>query len=78
MPVGEHPPSRIRQAKSALGKLLAAEVGFVGVGLTAGTQGGYEIVVMVMEANSPVLAKVPAEWEGIPVRAQVGGIPKKQ
>jgi len=78
MSVGEHPSSRIRQAKTTLGKLLATEIGFVGVGLAAGTKGRYEIVVMVMEANSPVLAKVPTEWEGIPVRAQVGGIPKKQ
>ncbi len=75
--MGEHSPSRIRQAKTALGKLLATEVGFVGVGVAAGAKGSYEIVVMVMEANSPVLAKVPTEWEGIPVRAQVGGIPKK-
>lgn len=76
--MGEYAPSRVRQAKTALGKLLATEVGFVGVGLAAGTKGRYEIVVMVMEANSPVLAKVPTEWEGIPVRAQVGGIPTKQ
>lgn len=76
--MGEYAPSQVRQAKTALGKLLATEVGFVGVGLAAGTKGRYEIVVMVMEANSPVLAKVPTEWEGIPVRAQVGGIPKKQ
>ena len=76
--MGAQPSSRVRQAKSALGKLLATEAGFVGVGVAAGTKGGYEIVVMVMEANSPVLAKVPTEWEGIPVRAQVGGIPRKQ
>jgi hypothetical protein len=76
--VGAQPSFRIRQAKTALGKQLATEDGFVGVGLAAGTKGGYEIVVMVMEANSPVLAKIPTEWAGIPVRAQVGGIPKKQ
>jgi len=76
--VGDHPSSRIRQAKASLGKLLATEAGFVGVGLAAGTKGRYEFVVMVMEADSPVLAKVPTEWEGIPVRAQIGGIPKKQ
>ncbi len=69
--------SRLQKAKTALGKLLAAEPGFVGVGISAGSADQYEIVVMVTDGQSPVLAKVPTEWEGIPVRTQVGGIPKK-
>lgn len=69
--------SRLQKAKTALGKLLAAEPGFVGVGISAGSADQYEIVVMVTDSQSPVLAKVPTEWQGIPVRTQVGGIPKK-
>jgi len=71
------PSSRIQKAKQALVKVLSAEPGFVGAGVSVGMSGQYEIVVMVMDATSPVLAKVPSEWEGIPVRTQIGGTPKK-
>lgn len=75
--MAERPSSRIQRAKETLVKLLAAEPGFVGAGVSLRMSGEYEIVVLVNDADSAVLAKVPSEWEGIPVRTQVGGIPKK-
>lgn len=73
----KRPLSRVEKAKRRLVKQLAAEPGFVGVGVAVGMAGQYEILVLVTDATSPVLAKVPSEWEGIPVRTEVGGIPKK-
>lgn len=75
--MGRRPSSRAQKAKERLTKLLAAEQGFVGAGVSLGTSGEDEIIVLVTDATSAVLAKVPGEWEGIPVRTQVGGIPKK-
>ena len=75
--VADRASSQAQRAKVTLGKLLAAEPGFVGVGLSAGTAGQYEIIVLVMDAESPVLTKVPSQWEGMPVRTQVGGRPRK-
>jgi len=60
-----------------LTKLLAAEPGFVGAGVSAGLAGQYEIIVLVTDDSSPVLAKVPNEWEGISIRTQIGGVPQK-
>ncbi len=70
-------PAHVQRAKNALVKHLAEEPGFVGVGISMSTPGQYEIVVMVVEHTSPVLAKVPPRWQGIPVRTQVGGVPRK-
>lgn len=75
--MGERAPSRIVRAKQALIKKLSAEPGFVGAGVSTGISGDFEIVVLVMEDGSPVVAKVPGEWQGIPVRVQVGGVPRK-
>jgi len=75
--MGEHLSSRTQKAKQRLVKLLAAEPGFVGAGVSVGMSGQDEIIVLVAGANSPVLAKVPREWEGILVRTEVSGIPKK-
>ncbi len=71
------PPARVQKAKRALERRLASEPGFVGAGVTTGGSGGYEIVVLVVEHTSPVLTKVPPQWDGIPVRTQVSGVPKK-
>jgi hypothetical protein len=70
-------PVRLQRAKDALVKRLADEPGFVGVGISMSAAGEYEIVVMVVQATSPALAKVPRRWQGVPVRAQVGGVPRK-
>ena len=70
-------PVRLERAKSALVKRLAGEPGFVGAGISRSDAGQYEIVVMVVEQTSPVLAKVPPRWQGIPVRTQVAGVPRK-
>ncbi len=75
--MAERPPARIESAKRSLVKRLAGEEGFVGAGVSTDSSGQYEIVVLVMEQTSPVLAKVPAEWEGFRVRAQAGGVPRK-
>ena len=58
-------------------KLLSAEPGFIGAGVSAGITGQYEIIVLVEDAKSPVLAKVPSEWEGIPVKTEIAGVPRK-
>ncbi len=73
----ERLPARVRQAKRTLAERLAAEPGFVGAGISTGRSGGYEIVVLVSDAACPALAKVPDQWEGIPVRAEVSGTPRK-
>ena len=70
-------PVRAQRAKEALVKRLADQPGFVGVGISQNPAGQFEIVVMVVEQTSPVLAKVPPRWQGIPVRTQVGGVPRK-
>lgn len=73
----KRPSPRLEQAKQRLIQRLAAEPGFVGVGVSVGRAGEYEMIVLVTDAASPVLAKVPSDWEGIRVRTAVGGIPKK-
>lgn len=70
-------PVRLQRAKDALVKRLMDEPGFVGAGISMSATGEYEIVVMVVETTSPALAKVPQRWQGIPVRAQIGGVPRK-
>lgn len=70
-------PVKAQRAKEALVKRLADQPGFVGVGISQNAAGQYEIVVMVVEQTSPVMTKVPQRWQGIPVRTQVGGVPRK-
>lgn len=69
--------ARVQKAKQALVKKLVAEPGFVGAGVSAGISGEFEIVVLVEKSTSPVLAKVPQDWQGVPVRAEVSGPPRK-
>ncbi len=71
------PSSRVEKAKQRLVKRLAHEPGFVGAGVSTDQSGQEEIVVLVTDAKSPLMRKVPIEWEGIPVRTEVGGTPKK-
>ena len=68
---------RVQKAKRSLVKVLSGKAGFVGAGVSVGASGSYEIVVMVVERGSPVLDAVPREWQGIPVRTLVGGVPRK-
>ena len=75
--MAERTSSQVEKAKRKLVKLLAGEPGFVGAGISMGASGQYEIVVLVKEASSPVVDKAPSEGEGIPVRTQVGGAPRK-
>jgi hypothetical protein len=75
--VTPRPSSRVEKAKQRLIKLLANEPGFVGAGVSTDQSGQEEIVVLVTDAKSPLMSKVPGEWEGIPVRTEVGGTPKK-
>lgn len=75
--MGERSSSQVQKAKERLVKLLAAEPGFVGAGISTGMSGQYEIIVLVADETSPVLAKMPVEWEGIPVRTKISGVPKK-
>jgi hypothetical protein len=70
-------PTKVQQAKEALVRALAAEPGFVGAGISKSRSGRYEIVVMVVELSSPLRAKVPQRWQGVPVRMQVSGVPRK-
>jgi hypothetical protein len=69
--------ARVQKAKRSLVKELSGMPGFVGAGVSVAASGRYEIVVMVVERGSPVVDAVPPEWEGIPVRTLVGGIPRK-
>lgn len=69
--------SQVQKAKQSLVKRLVAEPGFVGAGVSTGVSGEFVIIVLVEESTSPVLAKVPKEWQGIPVRTEVGGTPRK-
>ncbi len=70
-------PARLQKAKRSLTKKLAGAQGFVGAGVTTDASGGYEFVVLVVHRTSPVLLQVPAEWEGVPVRTEVSGAPRK-
>lgn len=75
--MADRPPARVQRARRALVKELSGRPGFVGAGVSLGASGDYEIVVMVVEKTSAILADVPREWEGIPVRTKVGGAPRK-
>jgi len=56
----------------------AIGVNLVGVGIGEKLSAGQpEIVVFVAETTSPVLAKVPTEWQGLAVRTEVSGFPRK-
>lgn len=70
-------PVNLQRAKEALVKRLADQPGFVGAGVSQNAAGQYEIVVMIVEQTSAVMTKVPARWQGIPVRTQVSGVPRK-
>lgn len=71
------PQASIQKAKRSLVKKLAGTPGFVGAGISVDASGRNELVVLVVEQASPVLAHVPREWEGFPVRTQIGGAPRK-
>ena len=73
----DRPPARIQKAKRSLVKELAGKPGFVGAGVSVDSSGDYEIVVLIVERTSRILAYVPEEWEGIPVKTKVGGVPRK-
>lgn len=73
----DRPPARIQRAKRSLVRALSGKPGFVGAGVSVKSSGEYELVVLVVEKASRVLANVPEEWEGIPVRTKVGGAPRK-
>lgn len=73
----DRPPARIQKAKRSLVKRLSGKPGLVGVGVALRSSGNYEIVVMVVKNASSVLADVPRRWEGVPVRTQIGGTPRK-
>jgi len=70
-------PAKVQRARQTLVRRLAAEPGFVGAGIARDASGAYEIVVMVMGEASPVVTKVPEQWQGIRVRTRVGGVPRK-
>ncbi len=59
----------------ALEKLLSDKKCFYGI--DGRTSGEYEIIVIVVDLTSAALAKVPAVWEGFPVRTHIEGIPTK-
>jgi hypothetical protein len=67
----------VLKAKRSLVKELSGKPGFVGAGVAQASAGHYEIVVMVVAKTATVLAEVPGQWEGVPVRTEVGGAPKK-
>ena len=69
--------SELQKAKRGLSKFLREEQRFVGGGVSLGSAGRPEIVVFVAETTSPVLAKVPTEWQGLAVRTEVSGFPRK-
>lgn len=70
-------PPHVERVKRKLVQLLANEPGFVGAGISRGMSGQYEIIVLVKDASSSVIEKAPHESEGIPVRIQIAGAPKK-
>lgn len=73
----ERKSARARKAKAAVVNRLSAEDGFVGAGLSRTESGDDEIVVMVRDAGSPAATNAPCECEGIPVRTEVVGQPRK-
>jgi len=75
--MADRPPARVQKAKRSLVKELSGKPGFVGAGVSVRSSGHYELVVMVVEKTSAILVHVPREWEGIPVRTQIGGAPRK-
>jgi hypothetical protein len=75
--MADRPPARVLRAKRSLVKALSGKPGFVGAGVAQASAGRYEIVVMVVEKTSAILTEVPGEWEGIPVKTQISGAPRK-
>jgi hypothetical protein len=65
------------KAKRSLVKELSGKPGFVGAGVAQASEGHYEIVVMVVEKTSAILTELPGEWEGVPVKTQISGAPRK-
>jgi hypothetical protein len=72
------PSARVHMAKVALERRLSAEDGFVGAGLSRTEAGDDEIVVLVRDAESAAAANTPGECDGVPVRTEVVGRPRKQ
>ncbi len=75
--MAERLPVKVQRAKQTLVRRLATVPGFVGAGIAKRPSGQYEIVVMVVDQTSPVRAKVPDTLQGIRVRTQVSGVPRK-
>ena len=69
--------ARVHTAKLALERRLSSEDGFVGAGLSRTEAGDDEIVVLVRDAESAAAANTPGECDGVPVRTQVVGAPRK-
>jgi hypothetical protein len=75
--MAERLPVKVQRAKQALVRRLATVPGFVGAGVAKRRSGRYEIVVLMVDQTSPVRTKVPETVQGIRVRTQVSGVPKK-
>lgn len=73
----DRPPARIQKAKRSLMKELSGKPGFIGAGVAVDASGDFELIVLVVEKTTRILAYVPEEWEGIPVRTKIGGAPRK-
>ena len=73
----ERPPASVRLARASLAKRLQREEGYVGAGLSAGDDGRYEILVLVEHANCAASRKAPSEWQGVRVRVEVSGVPRR-
>lgn len=65
------PRDQARAAKNTLGRDLADDPGFRGVGLSREDDGGYVLVVNV--STTEALTRVPGLVEGTPVRTRVTG-----
>jgi hypothetical protein len=75
--------AKINRAKQTLEKRLLPFSGFLGTGLTALPSGEPAILVLVNSAECAAvkecaaLTEAPRTWEGIPVRTEVVGAPRK-
>jgi hypothetical protein len=74
---------KINRAKQALEKRLSPLDGFVGTGVTSLPSGEPAILVLVAASQCAavrecaVLTEAPRRWQGIPVRTEVVGVPRK-
>ena len=75
--------SKVQRAKQALEKRLSSVGGFVGTGLTELPSGEPAILVLVTAADCAAakecaaLMEAPRTWQGIPVRTEVIGVPRR-